>query len=402
MIAPDPAALPIRAQILSIQAGVEARLRAPAPDLAPGRAAAPALPWQPGERLQAQVQAALPGGRFLVRIAEFEFDMQLPPRARVGDQLQLAYAGSTPRPQFVLAQDEPPAGGAPRLDLSREGRALAAALATRATPPPDAAAARRAPALIASPAPLLQPATDATTALAVALRAALDLSGLFYESHLAEWVEGRRPLESLSREPQAGLRAGSEAAPARPERAPVAAEPADQAPARAAATPLASTANAPSEPEQPLIHPQALPLVHDQLQTLENGQLLWSGQAWPGQPLEWRLHALDEDGAQAGEEPVPWATQLRLSLPRLGAIVADLQITGSSLRLSLAAADPLAGAELESARAALAGALSDAGLKLVHFATVAGDGVVRDGVVPDGLVPVVPDKVVPDGVGPDG
>jgi hypothetical protein len=216
------------------------------------------------------------------------------------------------------------------------------------------------------------------------LRAALDSSGLFYESHLAEWVEGRRPLDSLMREPQAALRAAPHGAPppAEPDRAASAhpaGERAEPVPARAAPSVPGLSANAALEPEQPVIHPQALPLVRDQLQTLENGQLLWTGQAWPGQPLEWRVHPADDDGARAVDEPVPWSTRLRLTLPRLGAITADLQLTGNTLRLELGAADPSAGTELEAARTALASALSEAGLKLMRFATVLHDGGEQDG-----------------------
>jgi hypothetical protein len=110
--------------------------------------------------------------------------------------------------------------------------------------------------------------------------------------------------------------------------------------------------------------------VRDQLQTLETGQLLWTGLAWPGQAVEWRLHPVEGEGAHAGSEPTPWATRLRLSLPRLGLVTADLQLTGSSLRVEFGAADPSAGAELEAARAALASALSEAGINLVRFARV--------------------------------
>jgi hypothetical protein len=253
---------------------------------------------------------------------------------------------------------------------------------------------RASPTLVPTPAALLQPGSDATALLAAALRAALDSSGLFYESHLAEWVEGRRPLDSLTREPQAGLRAapepsgplaGAERTIATPTggadraTATLAVEHLEQPVARTAPGPTAAPAGAAPEAEQPVIHPHALPLVRDQLQTLENGQLLWTGQAWPGQALEWRLHPLDDEGTRATEEPVPWATRLRLTLPRLGAITADLQLSGSSLRLDLGAVDPKAEAELEAARTALARALSDAGITLVRFATTVQEGGERDG-----------------------
>ncbi|WP_347558278.1 flagellar hook-length control protein FliK [Robbsia sp. KACC 23696] len=44
-----------------------------------------------------------------------------------------------------------------------------------------------------------------TSLLAKALVQSLENSGLFYESHLAQWASGQRPLASLEREPQARL-----------------------------------------------------------------------------------------------------------------------------------------------------------------------------------------------------
>ncbi|MGO4282575.1 flagellar hook-length control protein FliK, partial [Cupriavidus sp. RAF20_2] len=59
-------------------------------------------------------------------------------------------------------------------------------------------------------APLLATAPGAGNASAATLSAALatlvDQSGLFYESHVAQWVVGQRPLSALLQEPQAGLR----------------------------------------------------------------------------------------------------------------------------------------------------------------------------------------------------
>ncbi|HDR9731995.1 TPA: flagellar hook-length control protein FliK, partial [Burkholderia aenigmatica] len=42
-------------------------------------------------------------------------------------------------------------------------------------------------------------------ALRAALAQAVSESGLFYESHLAQWLAGQRPLAALMREPQARL-----------------------------------------------------------------------------------------------------------------------------------------------------------------------------------------------------
>lgn len=54
---------------------------------------------------------------------------------------------------------------------------------------------------------------EGTTALSNALAKLVDQSGLFYESHLAQWVTGQRPLSALLQEPQATLRTPAQPAP---------------------------------------------------------------------------------------------------------------------------------------------------------------------------------------------
>jgi hypothetical protein len=367
MSVPDPAALPIRAQVLALRASLATDLRAPVPSEARAETALTALPWRTGERLQAVVESALAGSRYLVRIDQLAFDVQLPADVRVGDRLQLTYAGATPRPQFVLVQEEPPPspGTSARLDLSREGRALAAALAPETAH--DAPVARSATTLLPTPAVLLQAAPDATAPLVAALKGAIDSSGLFYESHLGEWVEGTRPMETVLREPQARLALAPEPSQPTPQ-SPRAEDPARASAPRPDGAPPAGATNA-HKAEPAAIHAQALPLVRGQLETLETGQLLWAGQAWPGQPLEWQLQEVRDEG-RSPSEPAPWSTRLRLTLPRLGAVTADLQLSGNGLRLKLAAAEPSARVELEAARQALSESLTAAGLVLAGFAAV--------------------------------
>jgi hypothetical protein len=361
VIAPDPTVLPIRAQVLALRAGVEANLRAPVAPPAPSEQAAPRLPWQPGERLQAQVEASLPGGRFLLRIDQFAFDVQLPGAVRVGDKLQLEYAGALPRPQFVLARDEPPAqtNSAPRPELSPEGRALAALVQH-----PMEAGEETAP--LRAAAPLLPQPPHEAAPLVAALKSTLEESGLFYESHLAEWVEGHRPLASILREPQA--RSPLAPNPGIPGTAITAQDESPPPPLLGSSAPSPATATA-DEPEGAPLNLQAVPVVRGQLEALETGQILWTGQLWPGQHLEWRLQEV-HDQARKAEDRTPWSTQLRLTLPRLGSITADLQLTGRSLRLELAAVDAGTRQELVSARTALAKSLAEAGLQLSGFVTV--------------------------------
>ncbi|HHT9057282.1 TPA: flagellar hook-length control protein FliK, partial [Burkholderia cenocepacia] len=70
------------------------------------------------------------------------------------------------------------------------------------TPVPARAPAASGPAAPATPA-----SAQASSAAAArdALAQAVSESGLFYESHLAQWLAGQRPLAALMREPQARL-----------------------------------------------------------------------------------------------------------------------------------------------------------------------------------------------------
>ncbi|PRG30497.1 flagellar hook-length control protein FliK, partial [Burkholderia multivorans] len=214
-------------------------------------------------------------------------------------------------------------------------------------------------------------------ALRAALAQAVGESGLFYESHLAQWFAGQRPLAALLREPQARIAiaqtsAAPDAAPdddaldalltprlslpsARAAVQPGAvasgggpsggARPAGSAPepmpgaqphpplARAAADatdPLHELADwrasvarpadaAPSDAASPTpVHPAAVPIVRQQLDTLATDQFRWTGEAWPGVRVDWTIEP-DESGGHAprsGDDAgdgIAWRTRLTLS-----------------------------------------------------------------------------------------
>ncbi|OXJ30106.1 flagellar hook-length control protein FliK [Burkholderia sp. HI2761] len=231
---------------------------------------------------------------------------------------------------------------------------------------------------------------------AVALRAALaqavSESGLFYESHLAQWLAGQRPLAALLREPQARL--ATALAPAEPEAVPheptdvldelLAQRPSLPAAARASAPPPAQGgapahdlaqaaptaarqgASLPADPADPLaahadtrwtparaelaaassdsqasplatVHPAAVPLVRQQLDALATDQFRWTGEAWPGARLDWTIEP-DEPGHRAprgGDDDtgdgIAWRTRLTLTLPSLGTVDAELVLNGAQL-----------------------------------------------------------------------
>ncbi|KWK22106.1 ribonuclease E [Burkholderia stagnalis] len=210
------------------------------------------------------------------------------------------------------------------------------------------------------------PARDATAAapllaLRAALAQAVSESGLFYESHLAQWLAGQRPLAALEREPQARLPATPAPAAANPPpdnadstldalldaRLPLpspasrtAGQPGPGTPAGAAPhanvalpardflapdappsrvaggtdphpdtpesrwTPAraalagAASADAQASAPPPPVHPAAVPLVRQQLDVLATDQFRWIGEAWPGARLDWTIEP-DGSGGHA-------------------------------------------------------------------------------------------------------
>lgn len=186
--------------------------------------------------------------------------------------------------------------------------------------------------------------------VAARLRTSVETSGLFYESHLAEWVAGQRPLASLRAEPQAQWPAAG-SAPA-----------ASQAPADAtpAVRPDASAA-------APALAPQAAEIVAHQLEVLGTSRIVWEGTPWRDQPVH--VEIADEGGGRgAGDAPAPqdFVSRLVAELPRLGRVEATIRIDRAGVRIALAAPAASAAA-LAAARESFAAALAAAGLPLAQM-----------------------------------
>ena len=514
------------------------------------------LQLTPGANVSAQVLGQLSNGQSIVRIAGELLAMELPAGSQVGDTLPMTFMGSEPRPTFTLSRQT--VSGAP-VSLSQLGRLLGQITqGAEAETPAQVNQLPRLDRLSESP-PL------DTAALAVRLREALSKSGIFYESHVAQWTEGKRPLAELLQEPQGTLSrpellnrlatppaptlpqeegaaalaptpdepeapqttaspapqrgpnsansttepdlsqiAPRQAAPAPPS-PPTSATPPGQGPEETAHSPAAPPATAqqtvpaapspgqasassqavtaetrpPATPGQPLpqvsqlppdpnalrlrevyqrlapeppsqsppatmwqgavdqqtapgaeaqlpdqvrslphppglpaqtltettrqphgaspqevspaadqphstagegaaqsappsprhdlADPQTFPLIRQQLATLNSGQLVWQGEAWPGQQLKWEVEERDARDNEREQEGA-WKTSLRLELPNLGEVRANLRISGRQVRLQLQAADPATVTIMETQTSRLADALSGAGLDLIKLA----------------------------------
>jgi hypothetical protein len=213
------------------------------------------------------------------------------------------------------------------------------------------------------------------------LKQAITQSGMFYESHQAEWVDGRMDKASLLQEPQGKLPARAALTTAPPGEQLAAARLASDAvmaqngATDAATAKAASAATAATQPSQ-LVASQALPMVQQQLEALATQNFAWQGQVWPGQEMRWEI---EEDAArreQANDETASnWQTRLRLTLPHLGEVDAQIRLQGNQISLVLSAGNTSTQELLRTSTGALSNQLNDAGLALASV----GVGAVKNG-----------------------
>jgi len=243
-------------------------------------------------------------GISLVEIEGQTVAMRLPHPAMPGDTLRLRFAGHMPQPVFLLETPEAEASDTPQLSqTARMLSDLVQRLPERNTLP-----------TLTPPTPLLDQPTAQPAEMALALRTALVRSGLFYESHLANWAVGLDSLDGLMQEPQNRLAVAETA--------------------RAAASPAPTALallNAGETAEQKPLNPMHA-LLSQQLQVLESPQFVWRGELWPGQPLEWQLRQETDTrrdhahAAVADETETGWESQLKLTLPQLGSLTVHIKL----------------------------------------------------------------------------
>lgn len=310
-------------------------------------------PLAPGQPVDGRVDRQAAAGH-IVSVDGHSFEIRLPEGTHAGDVLHMVYVGGNPRPTFALLGIERDAGHGDAT-LSEAGKLLAAL---------RDAAVDAAGETTAQTAPLFEGGLpDSAEEMAARLRESLALSGLFYESHQAQWVLGTRTTAQLRREPQGKL------APLPPGDAP-------EEPVRhEAGTPSApaQTAAAAADDAAPALpaHPETHGLIRRQLDALESGHIEWRGLAWPGQPMQWRVKEAPADAGGSrdqafGNDPASrdWVTELRMTLPRLGAIVARIELGRPGVRLRLAADSPEQAGILRGAAPDLAARLAAAGVRV--------------------------------------
>ena len=326
-----------------------------------------------GKAIHGAIQAKLADGSFVVKFADTQARMQLPPGAQVGAEVPLTLVTLHPRPTFLVGAQTGNAAavfseaGPPLPDGAdpagsplgfREGAAIGRAAALLASSSAAAglafaggaeaqnttlsktgqtlagvlAAAQKADTVlknVTGSAPLMAaPGADAP-ALAGSLQQALGSSGLFYESHVAEWAQGGRTLADLAGEPQ------------------------QQA---------AQNGQRPNPQD-----PATAQFISMQLATQEQSQLSWQGQLWPGQPMEWDVRREARQGGADDEDNAVWHSRLRLTFPELGELDAQITMAGGALQVRFDTGDDAIAGLLRQYAPQLAGALDAVGTPLANF-----------------------------------
>ncbi|ADE10855.1 flagellar hook-length control protein FliK [Sideroxydans lithotrophicus] len=309
-----------------------------------------------GQKVQGAVQAQVAPNVFNVRVANQMLQMQLPAFIRSGDIITLQVVSLQPRLTFTLAASSNPVSTPESLS------ATSRLLSSLSQQPLEKSYVRP---IQSAPLWTGEQAMPDTAQLANKLHDALSHSGLFYESHQAQWIAGTRPTTQLLLEPQNQL---PQSQLLRTQVQPNQSQQAMSSKAvEAASTPM-TTASAGTEQRiaTPHIPDHLQTLVQQQMNALETRQVLWQGQVWQGQEMRWEVREESPRPNPQGADERQWTTQVDLNLPNLGDVSARLSFNGSALNLVFDVSDTQTRDKLGSASSQLIAALSERGIPVVH------------------------------------
>ncbi|CAN5794655.1 hypothetical protein BH11PSE12_BH11PSE12_02390 [soil metagenome] len=349
-----------------------------------------------GKPVQGEILSKLNDGTFFVKLAGATARMALPQNTKVGDSIPLTLVALTPRPTFLLEgaqgetttalfsrqdlvshflQDNPTEQA--RLPLSdtmslETGKARAESVAAAKTlvvdgktviadlPDTQASSAptnlsttgklidsilkeaqqHGASNALVNKSPLLQNMEELRQPekLAAHLQQTMSSSGLFYESHVANWADGKLPLAELQREPQAQL--GNVAANA--------------------------SLNSTGQKDQLAL----TQMIHLQLETLEQQKIVWQGKLLPDMPFDWdikREPRQAQDSSDQNDAAPSWQSTVRFELPQLGTVAATINMHAGHLQLLIRTNSATTVQSLQEYAPVLADALQHIDMSLESF-----------------------------------
>ncbi|MDO8959097.1 MAG: flagellar hook-length control protein FliK [Rhodocyclaceae bacterium] len=325
-----------------------------------------------GQTFFAQIQEALPNNTYRALVAGQQLTLQLAAGAKSGDLLELVVVDRSGKVIIAKAAEDGKAADGkaapyPFARFSPAARMIGQLLPAEGEKAPPAQLNRSQPLLTEPP----RSGAAAAAQLAPALARSITQSGLFYEAHQAQWVAGKLPLAQLLQEPQ-----GQRSAPGA---FLLAASTGSGDGAKVGAggtagnTGTASAASTTNPAAQSAILARQMPeeirpLVQQQLETVATQRMVWQGEVWPRQTMDWEIAWEGERQATGDdEERSNWRTALSLTMPHLGLVEATLQLTADGVRVTLATPSDTSAADLQGGAPQLAEALATAGVPLSGF-----------------------------------
>jgi len=275
-----------------------------------------------GHEYQAKVLGRLDEHTVQVSIENTIFQMNLGQDIKPGQSLTLRFMHQQPNPTFILSSTLPPSEYADKTKLSAAGYLIDHYLHEASS----ASTGSSSKAQITQTNTALTMSPQNPYLLANDLKQSVSMSGLFYESHLAQYAEGKRSLATIMQEPQNRIN----------------------------------------------FDPSTL--VAKQLDIFESNKLQWNGQVWPGQTMQWSLNLNPQQFNRRGQDQnrdsaSPTAdsfsqnisSELKLDLPNIGRVAARLQMQNGRLRIQIEAEDAHVAQQLKQQSVALAAAIQTHG-----------------------------------------
>ncbi|HJV73624.1 MAG TPA: flagellar hook-length control protein FliK [Noviherbaspirillum sp.] len=114
-------------------------------------------------------------------------------------------------------------------------------------------------------------------------------------------------------------------------------------------------------------------MINLQLNTLEQQRVVWQGELWPGQPIEWEVSEDTPHGREGEAEERVWQSVVRFQMPTLGTVSATVRLVGERVQIQVRTANEDTAALLRMHGSALSSALDAAGSPLEHLAVKTDD-----------------------------
>lgn len=294
-----------------------------------------------GQVIQAKILSASPNGVFTVSVGSGTLRMNLPAEMKVGTTFSLQVTSTTPRLTLMLSPTTVSSDNKLVSDNTAESDTNVASTQTISNLPkqqilPNNSAEiqgsstttsisdvsrlidlilrlpNQSPtqAHILENTPIVPNLTDLKNTVNVAsiLENKISQSGIFYESHLSEWAVGEKSKNDLINEPQSRL-------------------------------PEINTELIEKNDLTSGVNREIIQLVQQQLHLLENENIKWQGEIFPGQKIEWdirRENRSKNSKSSASPEIDQWQSEVKFELPTLGTVSATINLIENRLKISVA------------------------------------------------------------------